>query len=238
MVGEGIHMRIAVCDDDRLLLSRVSEEVRRILTEEKVESILDIFLSSLQFQEAFEKEPYDIVLLDIVMPNMDGFQLAEAIQRRWPAVSIIFLSQQKDLVYQSFGYKPFWFICKDEAEQWLPEVMMKCIGEYRKRNAYIDIGEDTPMPVKKDDLLYVECRGHKLYIHMTDDVIQRYGSLTSLEQGLGDFGFFRIHKSFVVNMDKVLYIEKDTVKLENGESVAMSKYKKGILKEKLLKGGK
>ena len=105
--------------------------------------------------------------------------------------------------------------------------------EYEENKSYIDIGEEVSKPVRKEEVLYIECDAHRLYIHMTQDIIKRYGSLSGMEKKLNDFGFIRIHKNYLVNLDKIQCVEKNTVKLENGERIALSKNKKGLLKERL-----
>jgi len=226
-------MRIAICDDEKVILDQISGEVKRILGTRKGEWVLDSFLSSVLFQEAFTRDPYDIVLLDIIMPEIDGFQLAKGIRKRKRDVIVVFMSQQKDLVYKSFDYKAYWFICKEEYIENLPYVIKKCVREYEENKSYIDIGEEVSKPVRKEEVLYIECDAHRLYIHMTQDIIKRYGSLSGMEKKLNDFGFIRIHKNYLVNLDKIQCVEKNTVKLENGERIALSKNKKGLLKERL-----
>ena len=86
-------MRIAICDDEKVILDQISGEVKRILGTRKGEWVLDSFLSSVLFQEAFTRDPYDIVLLDIIMPEIDGFQLAKGIRKRKRDVIVVFMSQ-------------------------------------------------------------------------------------------------------------------------------------------------
>lgn len=231
-------MRIAVCDDDKLILDQVVSGVDREMRKYRQDYILDRFQSAVLFRKQFELEPYDIVFLDIMMPKVDGFMLAEEIGKQKEDTIIVFLSQQEDLVFRSFDYKPYWFIPKAQCEEQLPYVVRRLVGEFESRTVFIDVGEDETRPVRKDSVYYIECSAHKLYIRMEEDSITRYGSLAKLEKRLADSGFMRIHKNYLINVDKVKYVERDGVVLENGERIALSKYKREMLKERLFKKGK
>lgn len=232
------NMRIAVCDDDKLMLDQVACEVDREVRKYRESFVLDRFQSAVLFRNRFEREPYDIVILDIMMPKIDGFTLAEEMRKIRGDTFIIFLSQQEDLVFRSFDYKPYWFIPKERFREEIPGVAARFVRDYESRNVFIDIGEDEARPVRKDSVYYIECNAHKLWIKMELDTIVRYGTLAKLEKRLGDSGFMRIHKNYLVNVDKIQYMDKDCVVLENGERIALSKYKRDMLKDRLFKSGK
>ena len=85
--------------------------------------------------------------------------------------------------------------------------------------------------VKQKSILYLESRRHEIEVHlerspnMQAECIVTMETLESLEQRLKPAGFARIHKSFLVNLDRVVKLEKDRVTLEGGEQLYISRYR-------------
>ena len=67
----------------------------------------------------------DAIFLDIDIPEMNGFQIAKNVRKLYPDCMIIFCSSHNELVYESFEYEPFWFLCKSDYERKLDSVLEK-----------------------------------------------------------------------------------------------------------------
>lgn len=75
------------------------------------------------------------------------------------------------------------------------------------------------------DIKYVEIYGHWIKIHTKTGVFNCYGSLTDYEKKWKKYGFVRTHKSYLVNAWYIYSILKDTVTLESGEEIMLSRSK-------------
>lgn len=78
--------------------------------------------------------------------------------------------------------------------------------------------------VPADDIYYIESSNRKIIVHMPDEVIECYGKIGELERELQD-SFFRIHKGYLVNMKYVEGYNRTEVRVKNGNSLLLSKYK-------------
>ena len=74
-------MRIAVCDDNKVTLDFLCEEIGREFSKTKADFSLDVFENGADFLSQHETTPFDIVFLDIDMPTINGFEIAERINK-------------------------------------------------------------------------------------------------------------------------------------------------------------
>lgn len=69
-------MQIAVCDDEKVYLDCLSRKIKACFKEFEIEISLDKYLNAVSFLEQHEQNPYDVVFLDILMPEMNGLDVA------------------------------------------------------------------------------------------------------------------------------------------------------------------
>ena len=69
-------MQIAVCDDEKVYLDCLSRKIEACFKEFEIEISLDKYLNAVSFLEQHNQNPYDVVFLDILMPEMNGFDVA------------------------------------------------------------------------------------------------------------------------------------------------------------------
>lgn len=73
-------MQIAVCDDEKVYLDCLSRKIKACFKEFEIEISLDKYLNAVSFLEQHEQNPYDVVFLDILMPEMNGLDVANRIR--------------------------------------------------------------------------------------------------------------------------------------------------------------
>lgn len=74
-----------------------------------------------------------------------------------------------------------------------------------------------------EDIMYIETSRHKNLFHTTDGVYSIYKKLSEIEEDLTDFGFLRIHQSFLVNMRYIQKISSYVLTLKNGKELSIPK---------------
>ena len=105
-------INVAVCDDNKAFLELMCSTVREMLKESGISAMVTDYLSGSVFLEHHKQEPFDVVFLDIVMPNKDGFEIAKEIRKISENTYIIFVTTQDGLVYDSLDFRPFHFVPK------------------------------------------------------------------------------------------------------------------------------
>ena len=106
-------MKIAVCDDDRLLTGEVDSQLQKIREKTGISFETDIFFDGETLWKAIEQNgSYDVVYLDIEMKNMDGITVARKIRERDPYAILIFISSYDSYYEQLFEVEPLRFLHK------------------------------------------------------------------------------------------------------------------------------
>ncbi|MBP1564275.1 MAG: response regulator transcription factor [Oscillospiraceae bacterium] len=221
-------MRLALCDDDEIFLHNFK---KYILGFEDVS--IESFLSGKNFLENFSHEIYDGVILDIDMPDMNGFDTASQINAVFPDTPIIFLTCHEHLVFESFKFRPFDFVRKNRFQDELPEIIMRLKKTLLlKRPSKISIVSGQSIySVRYNDIYYVESVHNKLCIFGKDKIIITITStMKDFINKLPDC-FFRVHSGFIVNMEYVSQIKVNQIVLTNDVTIPLSRSKTKKFKE-------
>ena len=86
--------------------------------------------------------------------------------------------------------------------------------------------------LKPEDIIYIETSRHKNFFYTKTQVYSIYKKLSDLEQELEDYGFVRIHLSFLVNMRYIEKISSYILRLANGKEISVPKSRYAYVKEK------
>lgn len=107
------------------------------------------------------------------------------------------------------------------------------LSQEQNQITYSFVEGQTTLPV--EDILYVESNKHKNWFHTADATYSIYRKLGDIEQELRDFGFIRIHQSFLVNMRYIAKISSYTLTLTSGEVFSVPKVRYSQVKRKFMK---
>ena len=105
-------MRIAVCDDEREETKRISSVIDRYNKERNARIEYSIFSSSIELASVAEREKFDIYILDIIMPVLNGIDLAKEIREFDKVSPIIFLTSSPEFAVESYSVKAADYLVK------------------------------------------------------------------------------------------------------------------------------
>lgn len=226
-------IRAAICDDESTMLDYLYEHISKEFERQKANVQIDKYTSGKDFLNAYKAEPYDVVFLDIDMPKISGFDVAEKISEK---ALIIFVTTHDELVYSSLKFQLFRFIRKTRLNDELSETVSAVIEHIAKRKAEKKIEfqtKDRKIFLLADEIEYIGVYGHWLRVVVTTgEPIECYGSLSEFEKILAPIGFVRTYKSYLVNLKYVYSIEKTNVVMDNKTEIPLSRYKAAEIKEK------
>ena len=86
-----------------------------------------------------------------------------------------------------------------------------------------------------DDIYYFEIKGRMVYAHVAEGIFTYYEQIGELEDKLQDYGFFRCHKSYLINLKYVDGYNRQEVILENGEKIVIAKRRYDKFAQEMLK---
>lgn len=212
-------MKIAVIDDEKVFREIIINE----LSKEYKKDDIDEFSNTQDFLNA--KEHYDIVLLDIEMPETNGIQFAREHVFHIPC--IIYVTSYADFIYDAIDINVAGFVVKHNLKtDLLPKVKEVENRIIHKMNIKFktSIGSIT---IPTSDILYFSIQYDTIYLKTMHEEYKLYEtSLTNILKKLDD-KFISIDRNHIVNMDNVikLDIKKNEVILPSGITISVSKRK-------------
>ncbi len=164
---------------------------------------------------------FDLVLLDIRMPGMNGMDAAHILRERDKEVQIIFITSLAAYALQGYEVGALDFIVKPVSYADFALKLMRAIGRLPDRRTYIRIhGRGTMQRLCTDDIYYLESEEHDVIYHTTDGPVRRRARLSDCEKELPK-EFCRTNTCYVVNLLHVSALIRDEL-LVNGERLRIS----------------
>ena len=174
----------------------------------------------------------DLYILDIDMPNINGFQLSKEIAHIDPNVQICFCSSHENLVFQSFQLPIFYFVRKSHLKQDLYFALNKFILKYKPITFYSLNHSGIIKNISYRDIVYFEVLGNDLYIHTkTDQTYHDRLSFRKLKKELNESIFIHVNKNYIVNCAFISSIENYTIKINDSVSFPFSQKQSKKIKD-------
>ncbi|WP_238483667.1 LytR/AlgR family response regulator transcription factor [Anaerosporobacter faecicola] len=220
-------LRVAICDDEQAILHSYRERIRALFMNKHVEVTLYDYTKGSKLIADSKEIEFDLVFLDIDMPEMTGFEVAEKIKEIQEDTVIIFVTNEEQLVYRSLRYSPFRFIRKAYFVAELSEAIVSFLDAYFSRNktqVFTCINGDL-VALNIKDILYIESNRHKVTVYTKKKEIITKAKIGELEENLREYGFIRVHIGYLINMKYIYSVEKTEVVLVGQRSIPMSRHR-------------
>lgn len=214
---------IAVCDDEVMECSRIAKKIRDILAEMKIPCAIRQFYSGQELLQSMEN--FDMIFLDVIMDGMDGMRTAQLVRERAFDKILVFISASREYVFDAYEVEAFHYLLKPVDENKLRRVLQKaaCKLEKHSQEFIIVSRERQKKKLFLEDVFYFDIRGRMIDVHGTGGIFSYYGQIGVLEKDLQGKGFFRCHKSYLVNLKYVDVYNRQEAVLDNGERIVIAK---------------
>lgn len=221
---ERIALNILICDDNRGEAS----------TAEKIIKNSGYHVNTIVFNNGADTLAYirsgakvDACFLDIIMPEMTGTVLASLLREEGFRSEIIFMTTSNEYAAESYKVDAFSYLLKPPDAETVTNILRKMEDE-------INSADSAGIPVVTRnmsrfllfyEISYIEVMQHKIFFHLTDrSTVEANMSLGELLPKLMEDGrFARCHRSFVVNMNAVSYVQDRDIVLRCSGRVPISK---------------
>lgn len=226
-------LKIAICDDESLLLNDLKTKVHKHLNELALEIQISCFSSGLAL--LYASQYFDVIIMDIKMEGLDGMEVIRRLREKGIYSQVIFVTSYKDYVFQAFDVDAVHYLVKPVADNDLFHALNKAIRRCDQVDAQtitITKGNSVQVILFRE-ILYCEAIDHKIYIHTLARRFDCYSKLDTLQSQL-DERFFRCHRSYLVNMNFVSGKEGDSIIMVNGDKVFVSRRKQQQFSQQLL----
>ena len=221
---------VAICEDERYILEELRKKVEKYINRKSLDASIKTFMSGEELLKA--KKKFDIILLDLMLPGIDGLEVARQISCR---SRIIFVTSYREYAVEAFDANAVHYLVKPVTEERLFSALDRAVNQTEQVDnqslTLIKSGKTQVIFIR--DILYCEVFNHQVRIHTVHGTYDYFGTLDMLETKL-DERFFRCHRSFVVNMSCVAGQEKGVAILTNGEKIFISRRKQTDFMQRLL----
>ncbi|QXP72165.1 response regulator transcription factor [Polaribacter sp. R2A056_3_33] len=222
------------------------EPVARNILETFVAKIpnLNLVKSCKNAMEAFEianSNNIDLFFLDINMPDISGLSLAKSINKK---SKIIFTTAYREYAVDGFDLQAVDYLLKPIAFDRFLQAVNKFfetqtvivsqvdVEEPSVKSDYIFVRSERKMvKINFDDILYVESLSDYIKIHTKDTVLVTRETISNLEMKLPSQQFLRIHRSYIINLNKTDSYTNEFIEIEKNAIPISRTYKENVLKK-------
>lgn len=230
-------LRCCICDDD-------SGELRVIQTlaegfavaHPEFSLTIEAFSSPCDLWDRITaRGDFDLYLLDVLMPQITGLELARAIRARQEEAEIIFLTSSREYALDAFDVAACGYLVKPIDKEKFEQVLLRSVRRLMKpeKSSLLLKTRDGLFRLPFRDLVMVESFNHNRVCTMTDGSHYITSvTLTSLMERLsGDPRFFSPHRAYIINLDHITALGPGSVHLVDGQRVPVAKNTLPALKQ-------
>ena len=231
-------IRIAICDDDRRFAESLAARVDAFLTQNQVEAAIRVFYDAESFL-ASEVGEYQVMLLDMDLGSRNGIEVARELRNAQIGALIVYISAYIEMAPRGYEVNAFRYLLKHDLEELLEDTLGDVLRELENRNQVYEVtAKGRSESVYLADIRYFESFKRYVVIHTETEEYKQYRKISDLEAELGERGFLRVHKSFLVNMEKITCFQNKEVRLDDGTHLPCSRtaYKQILSRYMLWKG--
>lgn len=204
--------RIGVCDDEAYFRQDLKKRLEDYFKDKKFKPEILFFERGQALLKSAQKRPFDLVFLDIEMPDMDGLTVGQKLRGIKANIFIIFVTSHHEYVAQAFRLSAFQYIEKPLNDAFFRQEMDRAVTAFvlRKQDYVLEYkGVKTKIPISQ--MVYLESSGWKVLVHTKDKDYKIVGKLSEEEARLHGYYFIRIHQSYLVNMKYIKQFRSEEV---------------------------
>lgn len=224
-------MRIAICDDNAEEYQHFAEYVRQIADDSSYNIKIDYYScgDQLLFEWEDAKHHADILFLDINMPGTNGAETAKRLRSIGYHNEIVFLTVAKSLsmICNAFDVNAYHYIVKHEyAHGKIREIISRVLEQAKKNTGKYLLFESSgdSRNIAVDSIHFFDVMGRIVTVHYgNNQIFDFYTTFDKVAENMEAYGFFRIHRSYIVSINAIESISSNGVVLISGETLPVSR---------------
>lgn len=225
-------MKTIIIEDDPIagvLLRNYCEKIDQL-------TFIDHFEHPKDALSYVNNNPVDLILLDIEMPEINGFEVAEQLKNR---CKVIITTSKPEHAFEAFKINAVDFLKKPisyiDFEQAIEKVVQQVTPSHElleTMNSLYIREKGKYIRIKLDDILYFENVRDYVCIKTTEQSYAIVSTLKQIVPKLPPSRFLKVHRSYIVNMDKIKDIDENSLVI-SGKVIPVSRVNRPILLSKI-----
>jgi DNA-binding LytR/AlgR family response regulator len=209
-------MKCLIVDDNKLARMALEKLMSQVPSLELVKECSDAG----EALEALNTTPVDLLLLDIEMPGMSGLELIRKMSNNRPL--IIFTTSKTDYAVEAFELNVVDYLVKPISLPRFRQAIEKANEAMESNKEEVKVEEQGFVFVKDngvlkrisiDDIMFLEAMGDYVKVHTAQKFHVVHATLKSIEEKLPATKFLRVHRSYIVAINKIDYIQEGTISI-------------------------
>ncbi len=204
--------RIALVDDEKIFTDQIEKYIAQYQSENEAKFQVSSFNNSIEFLAGFQKE-YDLILLDVEMPGLNGMDLAEKIREKDEQVVLMFITNMAQYAIHGYSVGALDFVTKPLNYYTFALKLTRALKRVPKKEAtsLLLTLADGVKRVEIRQLYYLEVQNRLLHYYTEEGEFVVRGSLQSAEEKLVGHPFEKCNHWYLVNLMHVKEVRKNIV---------------------------
>ena len=216
-----IKMKIAVIDDDVIILKIIANFITRYADENNIAVTIDKFTGGGEFLDIFDKGSYDVVFMDVYMDDMNGVQTSLELRKTDNDCRIVFITASDTHMLDAFSCHAFDYIMKPVSKERIFKVMDELLKTMPSAGRVLELNKGrAKLRLSLSKIASILSSGH--YVNIRTIGGESYSIRMTFSDIMGmiadDKRFLPVNKGIVVNMEHISEITDGACILANGES--------------------
>ena len=219
-------IRIAICDDSPAFLQQAKFMVQHWDSPAAGNIAIELFEDGDTLLLAHEKKPFDIILLDIVMPLLSGIEAARELREKDKTTKIVFLTSSPEFAIESYSVKASNYLLKPVSPDSLFACLEELITELECVPKYMIVkGLASTHRIPLADIEYVEAQGKHVMVFLKGNrAVESPEPFYSFETALVlDEGFYKCHRSYIVNIHQIDNYTHSEIVMHSGRHIPIAR---------------
>ncbi|MEG1432388.1 LytR/AlgR family response regulator transcription factor [Eubacterium sp.] len=217
-------LNIIICDDDSSFITTLETHITKFLTQQNLpaqftkfnsgEALLNWHLSA----SASPPQKLDFLFIDVEMPpGRNGLEIVKELRKRKVNCIVFIVSSHTQYMIDTYELNTFQYVLKPLDPHRLEQALLRGVTSWKKQNTKLFLDVDQKhIALPYDEIIMIESLNRKTSIYTLIDKYVTREKIADFEKKLMPFHFLKTHRSFIINMDRVLFYENYQFHLQKG----------------------
>lgn len=218
-------LRIAICDDMPNYLVSTKMQLEQ-WNEQPKKLIIDTFHDGDSLLEAHISHPFDIILLDVIMPLLNGIETATEIRRFDKSVKIVFLTSSSEYAVDSYTVHANNYLLKPVTKGKLYSCISELSAEIQNNARCITVNSTSATHrIELRNIEYIEAHGKKVLLVLAEGTTIESNNPFYYFQDklLLEDGFFKCHRSYMINIYRIVTYTQKEIRMQSGARIPIAR---------------